>query len=165
VTNVEELRVEEINRLVFEDKPREYILAFPKKRSFATESAVRFFYVVMFFVSLYILSRILLLVNFNAADIVIFVLFTSLVGAAGVKVHHRAREISLEQRKPRFLSFILDVFAIPFISIGTWIISGLSRFNVFVIAVDLLVDLPFQIFVEFIEHMNDFIRGRKEAID
>jgi hypothetical protein len=107
----------------------------------------------------------LLQFGFNYADIVIFVLFTSLVGAAGVKVHNRSREISLEQRKPKVLTFVLDVFAIPFITIGTWIISGLSRFNVFVMAVDLLVDMPFHIFVEFVENVSDFIRGRKEAID
>lgn len=161
----ETLVADEIGRMASEDKPREYVLVFPKKRSAVTEAAVRLFYVAMFFVSLYIISKLLLALDFNAADIVIFVLFASLVGAAGVKVHNRSREISLEQRKPRVLSFVLDVFAIPFITIGTWIISGLSRFNVFVIAVDLLVDMPFHIFVEFVENVSDFIRGRKEAID
>jgi len=82
-----------------------------------------------------------------------------------VKVHNRSREISLEERKPKMLGFLLDIFAIPFISIGKWIISGLSRFNIFVVAVDLFVDLPFQIFVEFIEHVRDFVRGRKEALN
>lgn len=161
----ETLVADEIVKMMDDEKPREYVLTFPKKRTPAAEIAVRLFYIVMFFVSLYILSRLLLMADFNYVDIVIFVLFTSLVGAAGVKVHNRAREISLEQRKPRFLSFILDVFTIPFITIGTWIISGISRFNVFVIAVDLLVDMPFHIFVEFVENVSDFIRGRKEAID
>jgi hypothetical protein len=161
----EKLVVEEVSRLAFEEAPREYQLVFPKKRGPATETAVRLFYVAMFFVSLYIISKALLMLQFNVADIVIFVLFTSLVGAAGVKVHHRAREISLERRPPKMIAFVLDVFAIPFITIGKWIISGLARFNIFVIAVDLLVDLPFHIFVEFLESFRDFIRGRKEAID
>jgi hypothetical protein len=161
----EKLVVDEIGRMASEEKPREYILTFPKKRGAAAELAVRLFYVAMFFVSLYLISKVLFVIDFNYLDITIFVLFASLVGAAGVKVHNRAREISLEQRKPRVLSFILDVFAIPFITIGTWIISGLSKFNVFVIAVDLLVDMPFHIFVEFVENVSDFIRGRKEAID
>jgi hypothetical protein len=160
----EKLVVEEASRLAFENEPREYVLAFPKKRGVGAEAAVRLFYVAMFFVSLYLISRLLLALEFNIADIVIFVLFTSLVGAAGVKVHNRSKEISLERSKPRVLGFVLDIFAIPFVTIGTWIISGLAKFNVFVVAVDLLVDMPFHMFVEFVENVNDFIRGKKEAI-
>ena len=161
----EALVADEIIRMRSDGASREYILAFPKKRAAAAEFAVRLFYLAMFFVSLYLIANLLLWLDFNYADIVIFVLFTSLVGAAGVKVHNRAREISLEKKKARVLGFVLDVFAIPFITIGTWIISGLSRFNFLVIAVDLLVDMPFHIFVEFVENVSDFIRGRKEAIE
>lgn len=153
---------DEAKKAVFEDSPKKYSIDIRKKAGAAAQAAVRFFYAVMFFVSLYVLSNILLFFNFNFANIAIFAFFVSLVAATGVKVHSRANELNLEVRKPTILSFVFDLFTMPFIAIGRIIIRGLSKFNVLVLALNLIIELPYQVFVEFLENLRGFINSKKE---
>ena len=43
-------------------------------------------------------------------------------------------------------------------------IRGLSKFNIFLITTDLLIDLPFQVFIGFLENVSDFLKGKKESV-
>ena len=154
----------EVEKVVFEDRPKKYAIDIRTKMGAVAQIAVRFFYLLMFFVSLYILSNALLFFHFNFANIAIFVFFVSLVAATGVKVHNRANELNLEVKKATMLSFVFDVFAMPFIAIGRFIIRGLSKFNVLVIALNLVIELPYQVLVEFLENLRGFIKSKKEDV-
>jgi hypothetical protein len=85
-----------------------------------------------------------------------------MVIATGVKVYNRARELNLEKEKATILKFLLDLVTIPFMTIGKWVISGLSKLNVLVLIFNLVIELPFQLFVEFIENFRSFLKSKKE---
>ena len=63
------------------------------------------------------------------------------------------------------MSFLVDLVAIPFMTIGKWAINGLGKFNVLVIVFNFLIELPFQLFVEFLESFRGFIKAKKEEED
>ena len=144
-------------------KKREYVLKLPKKGEGAGFGA-EMFYGLMFLVSFGLVSWGLNAINFNPADIIIFILFTSLVAATSVRVYNRANQLSLTQPKRGILSLIGDALILPFVATGGVIIRGISKFNIFIIATDLLIDLPFQVFVSFVENVSDFLRGKKEGV-
>lgn len=153
----------EVGSVVSGEK-REYVVSVPKKRGWFIWFLVHFIYLLVFIVTIRVISDLLLSFGFSIANVVVFLLFTSLVTAVGVKIYNRSKEISLEKERPQFFSFLLDVFTMPLVTIGKWLISGFRRFNIFVMFVNVFVEFPFQLIVEFLENLRDFIRTKKEEI-
>jgi len=141
-----------------------YTLAGPKRRSVAANIVLYAAYGAAFVGILWALVQELTSIGFSPASTIIFLLFTSMVVATGVKVSNRANEMNLQKKKPTFASFLLDLIIVPFMAIGRWTISGLSKFNVLVIAFNFLIELPFQLFIEFLENFRGFITSKKEEI-
>ncbi len=151
-----------VRRVVF-GPIKEYTLALPKKSVFYF--VVHLVYTAISLTILYYFSVLLLRYGFSAANVVVFILFTSLVTATGVKVYNRARELSVEKEKSHFGIFLLDLVTLPLVTLGKLVMSGLKRFNVLVIVFNVLIELPVQIFIEFLESFNTFIRGKKDEVE
>ncbi|MBI5220393.1 MAG: hypothetical protein HY978_00965 [Candidatus Liptonbacteria bacterium] len=151
-----------VREVINPDFRREYILIVPKRASPVGRVGMRLAYLVTLGAVLYWIIKGLLVFQFSPASIVIFLLFTSMVIATGVKIDNRAKEISLEKEKATIFKFLVDLVTVPFMAIGKWTIAGLSRFNVLVIAFNFLLELPFQLFVEFLESFRSFIKSKKE---
>ena len=154
----------ETQAIVYEGSDKKYIVKVPKGRSVFTELMVYAFYAAVFVAVFWWLAKLLLLLDFSPASIVIFAFFASLVAATGVKIQNRAKEISLEESKPTVFSFLVDLVAMPFISVGRVALAGLAKVNILVVAVNLLIELPFTFFVEFLENFRAFIKAQKEEI-
>jgi hypothetical protein len=153
-----------VKEVVFDDHKRSYVVSAPKKRGWFASILVYLAYGGVLYAILYYLTKWLWALHFSPASIVIFLLFTSMVTATGVRIKNRAREMSLEKEKTSMWGFLVDLVTVPFMTIGRWTIAGLSKFNVLVVAFDFLIELPFQFFVEFIENFRKFIREKKEEI-
>ena len=141
-----------------------YVLSIPKKKKILTEIISNLFYVVTVLAVFYLFSVVLTPLKFNVANIIVFLFFVSLVAAAGVRIHNRANEMNLEKRKTNIITFMFDLVSIPFVTVGKWVIDGLARFNPIVIFINLMIELPFQMFVEFVENFHGFVRQKKEDI-
>jgi hypothetical protein len=153
-----------VKQVLFEEKGRSYAAAAPKRKGWIANAFIYLAYTAVLFAIVYYVAKVLLVFHFSPASIVIFLLFTSMVTATGVKVKNRAKEISLEKETASMAGFALDLVTVPFMTIGKWTLSGISQFNVIVIAFDFLIELPFQFFVEFLENFRGFIRARKDEI-
>ncbi len=154
----------EVMRTVYPgDAKTEYGILIPKK-NVAFQGVVSFTYIITFIISFTILYRLLKLVDFSIANFIVFAFFTSLVAATSVRIHNRAKSMSLERLKRTFSSFVRDLFIMPFVIVGKWSLRGLQKFNFLVFMADLIIEAPFQIFVEFIESFSFFIRNKKEEI-
>jgi len=156
--------LEEIKNALFEDRSKRYAIEIPKRRNFFAEFFVQVIYVGIFLTVFYYVSDILISFGFNLINVAIFIFFMSMVAATGAKIHNRSKDLSLEVRKPRLISFIFDLIAIPFITIGKWILAGLAKFNPLVIMINLIIEAPFQLFIEFLENFRTFIKAKKEEI-
>lgn len=150
--------------MVYEEKPRRYFIVVPKRHGVIGTAVIYGAYLALFAFSFYVLHRVLTALQFNIANIIVFALFISLVLAAGVKIKNRARELSVAAERPTVAAFIVDLFVFPFITVGQWIISGLAKFNILVLAMNAMIELPLQFFVEFLENLRGFIESKKEGL-
>lgn len=157
---------DQINAVVFPGEDgHKYVLSIPKKKKIITEIISNLFYLFTVLAVFYLFYELLTPLRFNIANVFVFIFFVSLVAAAGVRIHNRANEMSLEKRKTNVLTFIFDLLSMPFVTVGRWVIDGLARFNPIVIFINLLIELPFQMFVEFLENFNGFVRQKREDIN
>ncbi|MDO8584554.1 MAG: hypothetical protein Q7R85_00340 [bacterium] len=159
-----ELATAAVAEIVYEEKPRRYFIVIPKRHGIVVGAFMYGTYLALFALSFNALYRVLTALHFNIANIIVFALFVSLVLAAGVRIKNRARDLSVAPLKATVASFILDLFIFPFITVGQWIISGLAKFNVLVLAMNAVIELPFQFLVEFLENLRGFIESKKDKL-
>gem|GEM_PF-1033101 len=155
---------EEALSVVFADRPKKYLVRINKPRSWTGEVAMQLFYLITFIISFGVLSWLLLKLDFSIASIIIFLFFTSLVAVTGVRIYNRSHELSLERERASFFSFLIDLFAMPLVTVGRWIASGLSKFNILALIFDLAIETPLQGLVVFLENFRGFIKNKKEEI-
>ncbi|MEK7193293.1 MAG: hypothetical protein AAB652_00720 [Patescibacteria group bacterium] len=158
------LVLREARNTVAGDAERKYVIDIPKKKGYLMRFVARSLYLATFLVVLYLLARLLFMFQFNTMNILVFVFFVSMVAATGVKIHNRAKELSLEAERVTTASFLLDLIALPFIRIGRWIIAGLAKFNPLAVLINILIEVPFQVVVEFLENFRGFIKSKKDEI-
>jgi hypothetical protein len=106
----------------------------------------------------------LLELNFSIFSILIFLLFISLISFAGVKLRERSKELDILEKKDSFLVFFFDIFSMPIIQVGKWLSGQWAKYNIIIVLINLLIELPFQTFVEFLEQWRYFLKEKKEKI-
>ncbi len=142
----------------------DYVVVLRDMRHTFSSVALNVFYVALATFVFYGITRALLFLNFSPPSIVVFFIFIALVAATGRKIHNRARELSMAEEKATVGGFLLDIIAMPFVTLGKWIIDGLAHFNIIVVLMNLFIELPFQIFVEFLEHFRLFLEQKKDEL-
>ena len=157
--------IKETNAFIFDEDKKTYAINIPKKEEFFSWATIRLVYLGIFFYSFYALVQILLSLDFSIASIAIFTFFTSLVAATGVKVANRAKEISMEHKKHNFFGFLKDIFAQPFITVGKWGLITLGKLNILVVIFNVIIEFPFQVFIEFLENFRAFIKNKTDEIN
>ena len=93
-----------------------------------------------------------------------FVIFVSLIAFAGIKIRKRAKELHIIKEKEGFLYFLLDLVSIPITHLGKWLSGKWKKYNVLALFFSSLIDMPFQMFIEFLEHWRSFLKEQKEKI-
>jgi hypothetical protein len=136
----------------------------PKKRGFATQMVISIFYLISFTLSFGAIIYGLYKVDFPLLSYIIFVVFISLIAFTGVKIRGRAKELNVMEEKGTFLGFILDVLSLPLLRMGKWLSVKWQRYNVVAVFFSSLIDMPFQIFIEFIDNFRSFVSEKKEGI-
>ena len=81
-----------------------------------------------------------------------------------MKIRESAKELVVEERKETILQGFVEIFSIPILRMGKWLSNQWSKYNIIVIFLNSLIDMPFQLFVEFFEHWRSFLKEKKEEI-
>jgi len=153
----------EVRSVVYEEDKKEYLMVLPKEKSIVIQRVVGSFYLALSLLVLWGLLNILFLIGFSIASSIVFILFSSIVAATGVKVHNRSKELSMESERASLRWFLADVLFTPFVTIGKYTMAGLSKFRFLVLLIN-LVDMPFLVFLKFLENFNVFIRSKREEV-
>lgn len=140
------------------------VKTFKVKRNFILSSIIDFAYLISFAISLGAITWVLDYLNFSPLSIVIFIVFISLIAFAGTKIRQRSKELQVVQEREGFFGFVADFFAIPIVEFGKWLSGKWQKYNFISALLDILVDMPFSVFVEFIEQWRYFLKERKESI-
>jgi len=82
----------------------------------------------------------------------------------GIRLMQRAKELTIEEEKEGFLGTIKDILFLPILRLGKWLSYFLQKHNFLSVFFNVLIDTPFQAFVEFVEQLRYFIKEKKEEI-
>jgi hypothetical protein len=155
----------ELMKIVYPRKTEDiYEIKIAKKRGVILTFFVGLFYLISFAASLGIIIFILYKLKFPIISYFIFIIFISLIAFAGTKLRQRAKELHIIEEKEGLFTIIMDLFAIPLIQLGNWFTSRWKKYNLIAILFNALIDMPFSIFVEFIEQWRYFLKEKKEKI-
>ena len=97
-------------------------------------------------------------------SIVINMVFIALILFAGTAVQKRAKELTVEEESGGFLTFASDILFLPVTGAGQWMSNKWKRYNAFSAFFNALIDMPFSVFVEFIERWRYFIKEKKDEL-
>jgi hypothetical protein len=103
-------------------------------------------------------------IGFTPLAVALFLFYTSIVTYFGIRVRESSRDLVMVGGKETVGSVVFDFLALPFLRAGSIISAGLSRFNVLVLVITLLVEAPFQVLLEVFEEWISFAREKKEEI-
>ena len=117
-----------------------------------------------FLFSFYIFWILLDKINFTWPSKIVFAVFFSLITFAGTKIKERAKELSIEEEKGGFFGFMIDWVSLPFIQAGKYLSGQWKEYNKNLVLLATLVDLPFQVLIEFLEQWRYFVKEKKEEI-
>jgi len=155
----------EIMKVVHQGKKKDVyeVKAFPK-RNVIFSSIINIIYFLGFCVVLALIIWALYQVNFPPLSYVIFIIFLSLIAFAGAKIRQRAKELQVIEEKEGIFHFFVDPFAVPVVQLGKWLTHKWKRYNIIAVFFSALIDMPFTIFIEFIEQWRYFLKEKKEKI-
>jgi len=160
-----EVTAMETAKIVYEGKRKDvYEIKIYPKRGFITKTIITLFYIAGFSLSCGIISWGLSKIEFPPTSHVIFIVFISLIAFAGMRIRQRVKEIEIIERRENFLYFFVDFFAVPITHFGKWLSLRWQRINIVSKFFSLLIDMPFQVFVEFLEQWRYFLKEKREGI-
>lgn len=155
----------EVMKFVYQGKKKDvYEIKTFKKRGIILEAIVKLFYLLGFLVIFGLIIWILYQLNFPPLSYLIFIVFLSLIAFAGAKIRQRAKELQVIEEKETFFHFLIDPFAVPVVQLGKWLTIKWKKYNVVAVFFSALIDMPFTVFVEFIEQWRYFLKEKKEKI-
>jgi hypothetical protein len=141
-----------------------YEIKMKRKKGFAMRITLSLMYVVSACISFGSIYYAFHYFGFPFSSIIINMIFIALILFAGTALQKRAQELTVEEEKESFISFLADMLFLPVQGLGQWLSNKWKKYNAFTAIFNALVDMPFSAFVEFLEKWRYFIRERKEEI-
>ena len=103
-------------------------------------------------------------VGFHALSIALFLFFLSLVTFFGIRIRSSTRDIVALDARSGLFGTAFDIFMLPIVRMGSWLSVKVAKINVFIFFFDFIVEAPFKVAIQFIEHWLNFVREKKEEI-
>jgi len=141
-----------------------YEIKMSRKKGLVMKIVLSFIYVLSAFITFGAIYYVLNYFKFPIISIVIDIIFIAVILFAGTAVSKKSQELTMEEEKEGFLSFLSDVFFLPGQGLGRWISNKWKKYNAFTALFNALIDMPFSAFVDFLEKWRYFIKERKEEI-
>ncbi len=156
----------EIMRLVYETSQKiSYTIRMPRKQNAIVSLFIYIFYLLSFIVSFGFIIKVLTKLQFSILSQIIFLMFISLISFAGLKLRQRSKELVIkEDKRGVFFTGLLVFFAMPIVRTGKWLSGKLTKYNIIMVFINAFIEMPLQIFFEFMEQMMSFLREKKEEI-
>jgi len=157
--------VMEVMKIAYQTEKKDIyeIKSFPERSAILT-AIVNLFYFLGFSGTLALIIWGLYKINFPPLSYLIFIVFLSLIAFAGAKIRQRAKELQVIEEKETLFHFIVDPFAVPVIHLGKWLTVKWKKYNLIAAFFSALIDMPFTLFIEFIEQWRYFLKEKKEKI-
>ena len=124
----------------------------------------KWMYSLLFLIPFAITVYILMLINFNIIQMVIFFVFLSTASFLGFRLSSMIRELELMTHQSRLLATIRDFFYLPFILVGQWISSKYAKVNAVAHILDIAIELPLKTMLRLARQWTRFLNEKHDEI-
>jgi len=135
-----------------------------RRKGIITKIIIGIIYLLSAGISLGIIIKVFEMANFPPTSIIINTVFIALIAFAGLAIRKRGEELTIEGEKGGFFSFLADILLLPIANLGRWLSGKWKQYNAIAAFFNALIDMPFMIFVEFLEQWRYFLKEEKDKI-
>jgi len=121
-------------------------------------------YGVLFALSFGLLIFGLQFLKFTVVSVFIFLFFLSLVPLFAYRIRLTSQELIVTPPKKGLLRGLWSFFTLPVLQAGKWMSTRFAHINVFIFALDFIIEAPFKAFIKVIEDWMDYVHEKKEEI-
>ncbi len=111
-----------------------------------------------------VLIALLVAAHFNIASILLFVFFLTFVSYFGLRIRHNARRWKIETYEESTLGLLWNIFTLPIVRTGRWLSAKFSSVNVFVFALDFIIETPFKLVLQTMDSFLNFLKDKREGM-
>ena len=162
--NINVVMVEVMKTFYQKEKTDTYEIRIPKKRGLITRFILSLTYVIGACITFGFIYWVLYYFTLPHYAIVINIIFIALILFAGTLVQKRSQELTMEEDSGGFLMFFSDILFLPVTGFGRWMSNTWKEYNAITAFLNAMVDMPFSLFVEFLERWRGFIKEKKEEL-
>jgi len=163
-SNLEIVLLETMKIVYQTEKTDIYETRIPPKRGFLIKFFIALLYLMGALISLGAIVIVFKWAGLPPTSVVVNIMFVALIAFAGLAIRNRAEELTVEEKKAGFFGFIFDILFLPVVSLGHYLSNKWKKYNAIAVFFSALIDLPFQIFIEFLEQWRFFLKEKKEEI-
>ncbi len=157
--------ISEIIKIIYKkEKEDVYEIKTFKKKGAVLKTIINLFYSLIFVLIVGIIIYGLYKINFPPLSYLIFVIFLSLIAFAGAKIRQRAKELHMIKEKERLLFVLIESLSTPIVHLGKWLTLRWEKYNIISVFFSAMIDMPFMVFIEFVEQWRYFLKEKKEEI-
>lgn len=155
-----------IEEIVYSEKRRKnaILLRKPPKRKFIMDLIFSFLYLSGFSITMYLIIKFLIFVQFNWVSIIIFLFFLMFASFFSFRIKREIKKFIIVEPKENILRFLFDFLYTPIVAVGKFLSDNASRINIFIFVLDFIIEAPFKVFVEIFDDWIKYMKERKEDL-
>lgn len=126
--------------------------------------AFTFVYVLFGIALVGLMSWGLMSIGFSFLHLLIFFIFLSTASFLGFRLSHMVRELEVLDTQQSGLTFVRDLFYLPFVVIGRWLSEKYSKVNIITLVLDMVIELPLKTILRLVRQWAAFINAKKDEL-
>ncbi|MEI6498883.1 MAG: hypothetical protein WCO23_02885 [bacterium] len=107
----------------------------------------------------------LISLDFNIVSIFLFYFFVSVVSFFAFRIRNIALELAMRRGRDDAITSLIELAFLPFIRVGRYLSSQISRFNPFILFLDFLIEAPLKTIIKIVNSWYRFISSKKDEIE
>lgn len=120
-------------------------------------------YGLMFVIVFGLVTNLLMRLNFDLVQGVIFFIFLAAASFLGFRLSRIVKELELVAAKQGAVSTIRDFFFMPFTFLGKWISDKYQKVNIVALVLDTFIELPLKTVLRLIRQWTGFIDEKRDS--
>ncbi len=132
-------------------------------RAYIFNAIYAYFFIIICLLVAYTLRTFF---HFNIVSLGLFFMFLSMIMLFGFRLRWQSEELLINRPPQGFLANVFSLLTMPFINLGVWLSSTISKVNVITFLLDKIIDAPLKASVNSAEEWSKFISDRRtEAVE
>ncbi len=120
---------------------------------------------VLFGISLVgLISWGLMAIGFSMLHLLIFFIFLSTASFLGFRLSRMVSELEVVSTQQTGLTFVRDLFYLPFVVIGRWLSEKYAQVNIITLVLDMVIELPLKTILRLVRQWAAFINAKKDEL-